>query len=88
MALTTSDELADWAAGTERAGFRRRNWSVVRQLTASTAVLLLASLPAEFILGSRTLTATCWIGAAMTGSAMFTWFRDSRRFVERPPSQR
>lgn len=85
MVTTMNEQLAGWAAGTRRSGFQRRNWLVVRRLAAVTAVLMLASLPAEFALGSRTLTVACWMGAALAGAAMFAWLRDSRRFVMQSP---
>ncbi len=88
MALTTAEGLADWAAGTARAGFRRRNWPVVRRLAAATVTLLLAGLLAEYFAGSPGLAVACWAGAAVTGAAMLVWFVDRRRFVERTPAPR
>ena len=88
MALTTAEGLTDWAAGTARAGFRRRNWPVVRRLAAATVTLLLVGLPAEHVAGSPGLATACWAGAAVTGAAMLVWFVDRRRFVERTPAPR
>lgn len=85
MALTTNERMAGWAAETRQAGFRHRNWPVVRRLAAVTAALLLVSLPVEFVFGSRTLAAACWVGVAMAGAAMLAWFFDRRLFVEQPP---
>ena len=88
MALTTAEGLADWAAGTARAGFRRRNWPVVRRLAAATVTLLLVGLPAEHVAGSPGLATACWAGAAVAGTAMLVWFVDRRRFVEKTPVPR
>lgn len=85
MALTMNERLAGWATKTRQAGYRRRNWPVVRRLAAVTVVLLLASLPAEFVFSSRALAAACWAGAAVSGVAMLAWFLDRRLFVEQPP---
>ncbi|QYE37032.1 hypothetical protein KZX46_20975 (plasmid) [Polymorphobacter sp. PAMC 29334] len=82
MAMTNEEQFAGWIAETKLAGFRRRNWPVVRRLAAVTTTLLLMSLPAEFVLGSRGVAAACWIAAAAAGTAMFAWFFDRRRFVE------
>ena len=73
-------------AETRRGGFRRRNWPVVRSLAAVSAGLLLASLAAELLLGSRELTIVSTVGAALSGAAMLVYFLDQRLFVERPPA--
>lgn len=85
MATMTEAQQAEWIARTRQVPYNRRNWPVVRRLAAVTVTLLMVSLPAEFVLGSRTLPAACWIGAAIAGAAMFTWRGDSRLFIERPP---
>ena len=88
MALTTAERLTDWAAGTARAGFRRRNWPVVRRLAAATVTFLLVGLRSEYLPGLSGLAVACWAGAAVTGAAMLVWFVDRRRFVERTPVPR
>ena len=62
-----------------------RNWPVVRWLTIVTVILLLASLPAEFRLGSRSLTIACYIGSAIAGAALLAFLFNERLWVERPP---
>jgi len=88
MALTTAEGLTDWAAGTARAGFRRRNWPVVRRLAAATVTLLLVGLRSEYVAGPPGLATVCWVGAAVAGTAMLVWFFDRRRFVEQTPALR
>lgn len=85
MATMTKEQEAEWIAGTRQLPYDRRNWPVVRGFAAVTVTLLVVSLPADLVLGSRALTAACWIGATVAGAAMFAWFGDSRRFVERSP---
>lgn len=85
MATMTEAQQAEWIAGTRQVPYNRRNWPVVRRLAAVTVTLLVVSLPANLVLGSRTLTTACWIGAIIAGAAMFTWRGDSRLFVERSP---
>jgi len=88
MALTIAEGLADWAAGTARAGFRRRNWPVVRRLAVATVTLLLVGLRSEQVAGPPGLATACWTGAAVAGTAMLVWFLDRRRFIERTPVPR
>ncbi len=88
MALTTNERLAGWAAETRQAGFRHLNWPVVRRLATVTVILLLVTLSAELMPGSRALAVACWVGAAIVGTAMFVWFFDRRLFVEQPPKLR
>ena len=86
MERTTDERLAAWMAETRRDGFRRRNWLAVRSLAVVSAGLLLASLVAEYLLGSRELTMASLVGAALTVAAMLAYFLDQRLFVERPPA--
>ena len=86
MERTTDERLAAWMAETRRDGFRRRNWPVVRLLAVVSAGLLLGSLAAEFLIGSRELAVAACAGAALSGAAMLAYFLDQRLFVERPPA--
>lgn len=62
-----------------------RDWRVVRRLAAVTSVLLAASLPAEFQLGSSWLMWTCYSGAAVAGAAMLRYYYDKRVFIRHSP---
>ena len=69
----------------DRSTIRHRNWPVVRRLTAVTIILLLASLPAEFQLGSRALMMACYVGSAVAGAALLAFLFNKRLWIERPP---
>lgn len=86
MERTTDQRLAAWADETRRDGFRRRNWPVVRRLALVSIGLLLTSLVADLLLGSRELTMASLVGAGLSGAAMLAYFLDQRLFVQRPPT--
>lgn len=86
MRQTSEKRKAAWRADARQAGYRRRNWPMIRWLGGLAAFLLLAGLLTELFLGSRTLAIACWIGAAVATMTLLCWFFDRRLFVQRPPS--
>lgn len=65
---------------------RHRNWPVILRLTIISVALLLASVPAEFWLGSRALMLACYLGSGIAGTALVVYLSSKRLWVERPPS--
>lgn len=85
MSGPSKEQLVAWTAETKRAGFRRRNWPVVRWLAALAVALSLAGLAANLLDYPPALTAVCWVAATVTGAAMLVWCFDPCRFKPRPP---
>ena len=85
MSGPSKEQLAAWTAETKRAGFKQRNWPVVRRLAALAVTLLLTGLAVSLLDYPPALAAICWVAAAIASAAMLVWFFDPRRFKPRPP---